>query len=212
MNEARPRAALLVAAGTGLPVLLLALLVAASFGPLLSVDDAVTGAAERLAASHPLVPTVARGLTHLGDPLLMTAAALLAVLVLLRLGERRLAVLVVLVRVVAQLLSSVLKAVVDRPRPVFDHPVATAHGASFPSGHALGSAAVWSTLALLLLVLVPAGRALWLTVGGLVPVLVATTRVLIGVHYLSDVVAGLLLGLGTTVTVALLMWPVRAVP
>ncbi len=206
MNEARPRATLLVAAGVGLPVLLLA----GAYGPLLGVDDAVTGAAGRLAAAHPLVPTVARGLTHLGDPLLMYAAALMAVLVLLRLGERRLAVLVLAVRVVSQVLSSVLKAVVDRPRPVFDHPVATANGASFPSGHALGSAAVWSTLALLLLALLPAGRALWLAVGGLVPVLVATTRVLIGVHYLSDVVAGLLLGFGTTVTVALLMWPARA--
>lgn len=210
MSSTGTRPALVTAGAVSLPVLLLALLVHASFGPLLSLDDAVTGVAGRLSVSHPSVTTLARGLTYLGDPFVMTVVTLVAVVILLRRGHRRLALLMLVVRMAAQVLSTLLKAVVDRPRPVFAEPVSTAYGSSFPSGHSLAAAAVWSTSAVLLVVLVPACRALWLTLGAVVPLVVGTTRVLVGVHYLSDVVAGLLLGFGTTVTVVLLLGPLRA--
>lgn len=207
---ARGRMTLLSAAATGVPAAVLTVLVLTGSAALLAVDDAVTGAADRLSVDHPSVAATAGVLTRLGDPLLMTSAALLAALVLLRRGDRRLALLVLVVRAVSAVLSNGGKALVDRPRPAFAEPVAMAQGASFPSGHALGSAAVWSVLAVVLLLHVPAGRTLWLTLGVGVPVLVAATRVLIGVHYLSDVVAGLLLGSGTTAVAGLLF--IRRVP
>ncbi len=205
-----PRAAAAVGAAAALPALLLALLVLSSYGPLLRLDDAVSGAAERLDAHRPWVSLLARLATHLGDPAVMTAVALVAVLLLWRARRARLAVVVLLVRVASQVLSTGIKALVDRPRPVFDEPVATAFGPSFPSGHALAAAATWSVLAVVLVALRPAQR-LWWLLGAGVPLLVAATRVLIGVHYPSDVVAGLLLGFGTTAVVVLALGVSRAI-
>jgi undecaprenyl-diphosphatase len=73
--------------------------------------------------------------------------------------------------------------------------VADALGPSFPSGHALGSAVFWTTCAVLVM---PRVRRPLLVLAGAVvlALLVAASRVLLGVHYLSDVTGGLLLGLG----------------
>jgi undecaprenyl-diphosphatase len=106
---------------------------------------------------------------------------------------------VVAVRLGTQVLSSGTKAAVDRARPVFDVPVDSALGASYPSGHALAAAGLWSVLAVLLLPRVRSSRRpLLLGAAVAVAVAVAASRVLLGVHYPSDVVAGLALGLGWT--------------
>jgi undecaprenyl-diphosphatase len=102
------------------------------------------------------------------------------------------AVVVVVIRIVAALLSTGMKALVDRPRPN-DIPALThVATASFPSGHALGSAALWATVAWLMST--GRGATAARAVALVVPLLVAASRVLLGVHFPSDVVAGLLLG------------------
>lgn len=185
----------------------LALLVRGEWAPLLSLDRAVTEAAQR--APEAVVP-VARLLTVLGDPLLASLVTLLAVLALLPAGLRRLALVLAVSRLGAQLLSSGLKALVDRARPSFEVPVAMAGGASWPSGHALAAGALWGTLALVLLPRVRSGlRPAVVGAALLVVVVVATTRVLLGVHYLTDVVAGSLLGLAWAALVVGLLLPRR---
>ncbi len=129
------------------------------------------------------------------EPLLMTGAAAVLAVVLARRGQGRLALYVVAARVGALVLSQGLKLAVDRVRPVFDVPVATALGGSFPSGHALGSSVFWTTTAVLLVPHLRRPRLLLVTAVA-VAVIVSVSRVLLGVHYLSDVVGGLLLGLG----------------
>lgn len=186
---------LLAALAVGVVALPLAVLVRSEHAALLRLDLDVSAAAEDAVSASPALLRAAQAVTLLGDPLLLTAVAAGMALVLWRRGHARLAAYVVVARVGAVVLSQGLKLVVDRARPVFDEPVATALGASFPSGHALGSAAFWTTTAVLLL---PRVRRGWpLLLGAVVvAVLVAATRVLLGVHYLSDVIAGLLLGLG----------------
>lgn len=162
---------------------------------LVEADLAASRAAERATQDSGALLLAARAVTHLGEPVLLTVGAALLALVLYRTGRRRLALFVVVARVGAMVLSTGLKAIVDRARPVFDEPVATALGASFPSGHALGSAAFYAMLAV---VLAPRlnRAALLLSGAALVALAVAVTRVLLGVHYPSDVTAGLLIGWG----------------
>lgn len=173
----------------------LAILLRADNPGLVQADRAVTGAAERAVQANQALLLAARAVTLLGEPVLVTAGAALLAVLLWRAGRPRLALFVLAARVGAIALSQGLKLAVDRARPVFDQPVATALGASFPSGHALGSAAFYGTAAVLLL---PYVRRAWLLAVAVLAVSlpVAASRVLLGVHYVSDVTAGLLIGLG----------------
>lgn len=110
-------------------------------------------------------------------------------------GKFREAVFVAGVRLSALLVDSLLKPAVHRARPVLIHPVAHAHGFSFPSGHALGAASVYLPLALVLLAHHRSSvRWTGWFLAAAICLLVATSRVLLGVHYPSDVIAGLALG------------------
>lgn len=173
----------------------LAVLVRSQNPMLVRLDESASEAAERATAAQAALRVAAQAVTLLGEPVLLTLAALLLAAWLHRRGAGRLALFVVVARVGAMALSSGLKLAVDRSRPVFDEPVATALGASFPSGHALGAAAFYATGAVLLQP--HTGRDRLLLTGAVVlSALVALSRVLLGVHYPSDVAAGLLIGLG----------------
>ena len=185
---------------------LLAVLVDRQWGPLLDLDRATTRDAESLTGL-----TGAAGLlTDLGAPHILSLATVVLAVLLLRRGERRLAVFVVLARVGAQLLSTSLKAAVDRARPVFEDPVATAGGSSFPSGHTIAAASFALVVVIVCRPRVGPSQRPWLLAGGAVfALLIAATRVVLGVHYLSDVIAGLVIGAGWTAVVATLLIPTR---
>jgi membrane-associated phospholipid phosphatase len=127
--------------------------------------------------------------------LALVAATAAACLVLLR--RVRDAALLAVVLVGAQLLTWILKAIFERPRPSFTDPVATASWFSFPSGHALGSLAVYGALAYVVARRLDSARARVAVVVG-AALLVATigfSRLYLGVHYLTDVLAGYSAGL-----------------
>jgi undecaprenyl-diphosphatase len=90
--------------------------------------------------------------------------------------------------------TAFLKAQFGRPRP----PFATIDGFSFPSGHAFGSSVTYGMLALTILFVFREHRWRWLLAGALWlwMGLVALSRPILGVHYPSDVLAGMSLGLG----------------
>ena len=93
-------------------------------------------------------------------------------------------------------LNNVVKWVVDRPRPDVPHLVGTA-GSSFPSGHSASAAAAWFAVALVLgRHWTRRGRAILAAGAALATVAVAASRALLGVHWLTDVVAGVMLGWG----------------
>jgi undecaprenyl-diphosphatase len=87
------------------------------------------------------------------------------------------------------------KALVQRARPVVDDALAHAPGSSFPSGHATNTAAAALTLTLLVWPLLGRrGRVAVPVVAVTVTLVTAADRVFLGVHYPSDVIAGILLG------------------
>ena len=105
--------------------------------------------------------------------------------------------------------AALLKVVVGRERPVVADAVWDHDGLSFPSGHATNSTAMALGLTLLLWPLVgPHTRRLLAVGAALFVTLVVLDRVFLGVHYPSDVVAGMLFGGGLTYA-ASRIWPAR---
>ena len=104
--------------------------------------------------------------------------------------------LVIFARVTASWLNDLLKAIFARPRPFFLDPIATAAFYSFPSGHVMGSVIVYGLLAYLLLQRKPSRpvRLVIIGVTTLIVLLVGLSRMVLGVHYLSDVLAGFAAG------------------
>jgi undecaprenyl-diphosphatase len=176
-------ATVLVLLGLVLP---LTVLVRDKWSPLKDLDDDTT---HSLTLAHGAARDVVVGLTQLGAPLVLELAAVAIAVRFLVVGRRRLGSYVLVVVLGAELVSTLLKNAVSRVRPCVDAASCPATS-SFPSGHATGAAAFWTVMAVLLLPRY--GRRAWALLA--VPVLVAATRVLMGVHYLSDVAAGLLVG------------------
>ena len=172
-------ASVLVVLGLLLP---LTVLVRDSWQPLTDLDN---DSSRDLTLSHGFARDVTAVLTHLGAPLLLEAAVLLIALRL----RRKLAVYALVTVFGAELLSTLLKDAIDRLRPCVDVASCPATS-SYPSGHAAGAAAFWTVAAVLLVPRV--GRWAWLLLA--VPLVVASSRVLLGVHYPSDVLGGLLVG------------------
>jgi undecaprenyl-diphosphatase len=188
---------LLVVLLIGLGFGLLLVLVRANWSPLLSLDRGVAQGLNDVVASRGSAVEALTVVSRLGGrPFMMWLVAVAVVLLLIR-RRTRLAVYLVVTGIGALLLDPALKAAVGRLRPVVEAPVATAPGNSFPSGHALGSMVVYGALTLVFLAAVsPRWRKLFVAVPVLIVVAVGFTRVALGVHYLSDVLAGWLLGLG----------------
>ena len=136
--------------------------------------------------------------TRLGDPwlLLGTLAVLYAVADRLALDRRRVAY-VLAAAFLALGVTLALKAAFALPRP----PGAAEEGFGFPSGHALGATVVWGAGAVFL-DLGRRRRRLALAAG--VAPAVAASRVVIGVHYLVDVVAGVAVGVAVVALVVAL--------
>ncbi|HWQ22674.1 MAG TPA: phosphatase PAP2 family protein [Gaiellaceae bacterium] len=97
----------------------------------------------------------------------------------------------------SQLAVAVLKAGFDRPRPEVGSAVPLPDTAGFPSGHATAGAAALGALAVLAAERLPSGRArTWLGVATVILCIgVGLSRIALGVHFLTDVLAGWLLGL-----------------
>jgi len=200
--------ALVATFGLGVPFMLLALLVRARWEPLVQLDTAVADGLHRVALRNAWLVDTLDVVSTVFDPVVFRVVLTLAALWLLRVGRRRLAVWTLVTVWGAALLGWGLKIVVARARPDLVDAVAAAPGQSFPSGHALGST-VGSVVLLLLVMPLLGGawRGVTLAVAVLVPLVVAFARVGLGVHYLTDVTAGLVLGLAwVTATSAVFEW------
>jgi undecaprenyl-diphosphatase len=140
---------------------------------------------------------LARPFTWLGGDVGTTVLVVGAVVALLRRGERRNAVLLVVVTLGSHVLSHTAKNGYERPRPDAGSAIELPSSYSFPSGHATTGVAVLGLLGLLLAahVTTRGRRDAAIVAGFALGVLSGASRVFLNVHYVSDVLAGYCLGL-----------------
>ena len=161
-----------------------------------------------LVDGHPLVVDALRVLTGFGKPPVLAAASV--VLAAVRVAQRRVraAAFVVVATVGAWVLDNAVKALVGRERPRFDPPLASASGPSFPSGHAMVAAAAYGALLLVVLPRIPpARRPLVVTATVALVVAVGVTRIVLGVHWATDVLGGFALGAAWVAVCAAVLRP-----
>jgi membrane-associated phospholipid phosphatase len=190
----------------GLPLLAALLILAGSlwaFGYI--VDEQIlegeTRTDERLAAwlhgraTDPFTD-VFRAITWTGNFVTLLAVTIVAVVILWRRRRQTDALFVALAFVGAQVLSNGMKLGFRRERPFFSDPLATESTFSFPSGHALVSLAVYGSIALLLARRISSPPTRLLVLGGaaLLVLAIGFSRLYLGVHFLSDVLAGFAAG------------------
>lgn len=184
----------ITAAALGAGFLVLAVLVAAAWAPLVRLDGQLAVGLHRWALADPALVTGLAWVSTVLAPWPWRGAVLVLAVVLALRGQRRLGGWALATMLGAGLLGALAKLAVGRVRPVLPDPVATATGLSFPSGHALNSA-----VGALLVVLVTgrrlgtAGRVAAGLLAGLLVLAVGVSRIGLGVHYLSDVLGGWLL-------------------
>ena len=184
--------ALAVVLGGGLVLAVLAFLVRSDTG-LVRLDRSVADWGQRHAS--PLTDHVLNAITFVGQPVSIgILAALVALAETIRTRNRWVAPFMLLVIAGTGLLTTTVKELADRARPALN-PIAETLGPSFPSGHSSWSAAFLAATALILSRnRGPQTRAALAGVAAGLAVSVAATRVLLAMHWLTDVIAGLALG------------------
>jgi membrane-associated phospholipid phosphatase len=128
------------------------------------------------------------GYTGLGQWFVLAAASLVAVVALAATARRREAFFLFIVMTVSPLLNLLLKLLFTRGRPPVDQALVQAGGYAFPSGHAMSSATF--ALALVVIAWPTRWRVPATILAATFALLMGASRVYLGVHWLTDVLAG----------------------
>jgi membrane-associated phospholipid phosphatase len=178
-----------------IPGALTLLLVEDKWAPLLRVDNGARDNLHNFAVAHAGFVRTMQLISDSGATLAWLIVLAAVVLWLLWRRLSRLALFVATTAAGSALLNVVVKAAVNRLRPVVIDPVAHAPGASFPSGHAQAAIVGYAVLLLVFLpILHGAWRRVATTFAVLMVVAIGFSRIALGVHFLSDVVGGYILG------------------
>ncbi len=154
-------------------------------------DQVVSLALHRLAT--PPLDLVMRALTVSGSAPVVLAVVLAALVWCLRRRDRRAARAVLAVACATEGLNLILKFAFHRPRPSLWALVAL-HGYSFPSGHAMAAVAIYGMVAVVVARLEPGLRKLVAVLAPLLVLLIGASRVYLGAHWPTDVLAGFAAG------------------
>ncbi|QKE83009.1 phosphatase PAP2 family protein [Arthrobacter sp. NEB 688] len=191
--------AALYALVTGLVLFGVGFLVRSKWDPLISLDDDVITRLTDVTRDHPGLREAFVVWQAVTQPInLHVVGTLVCLWVWLRKGMRTRAWWAFATLMLSWFVGLVAKYVFQRARPVVEDPVSEAPGYSFPSGHAVNSAA-WVVVLLILLwplLKTRASRTVAVALGAVVVVVTALDRMFLGVHYPSDVTVGILTGAG----------------
>ncbi len=191
-TETRMTATIAVAVAGLVLFVLFGVLAEVPWSGLRHLDAAAPAAGHAAALRGAALRALAKIVTDLGSPLAVNVVALVAAAWLAWRRQWWPVVAIAVARWGELATETLAKVVVDRPRPDLRPLLTSASDSSFPSGHAAGSAAVYGTVAVL--VALRLGRQWPIVAASLFAVLVGASRVVLGVHYPTDVLAGLSLG------------------
>jgi len=153
--------------------------------------------------------SAALDVTALGSPLVLTLFIAASVGFLYFEGQRRVAAITAVTVGSGAMLSFLLKRIFDRPRPDVVPHLQVVMSSSFPSGHTLGAAVVYLTLGVMFMKSFHSrtAKAFCLFWALFLTLIVGLSRIFLGVHYPSDVLAGWMAGAGW----ALACWAVAQI-
>jgi undecaprenyl-diphosphatase len=167
----------------------------ATDGPVTGFDEDVAADLNERAHDVGWLVTAMEAVSFLGKPAFLFVLVGAVVVWLSWRRARRLAMFLVVTCLGGGIVNSLVKLAVGRARPEVDEPIAEAFGKSFPSGHAMGSTICYGALVVALVPLLPrrarrpAAAAVAVLVGA-----IGASRLVLGVHFLSDVLGGFVLG------------------
>ncbi|CAN5758875.1 hypothetical protein BH20ACT6_BH20ACT6_12100 [soil metagenome] len=208
--DARRRAVL----STGLLLLaatiVLGWLVTSGWQPLRDLDADLARAAYDRVVGHDRLVRGLELLSLVSEPTVVRVGLLAVAVSAVVRGRARVGVWLAASVLVATVLAPLAKAVLDRPRPSWAEPITSVSGLSFPSGHSAGAGLLVATAVLLTHMSVASRvrRRLFDVGWVLLGVLIGLDRILLGVHYTSDVLAGWALGalIPMLLAVAIVPW------
>jgi len=201
----RAAVAALALVACAVPFGTLLVLVRNHWGPLLDLDQDAADALHELALRHHAFVVALKAISRLGSAVVYVPLFVALTVWLYARGLRRLAVFVAVTEALSPGINALAKHSIVRTRPVLPDPVAHAPGYSFPSGHAQ-SATVAACVLLLVFHAALHGRrrVTAFAAAGIWVVSVCFSRVGLGVHFVSDVLAGVVLGVAWVATTAAL--------
>lgn len=167
----------------------------ATHGPLTGFDEDGAQWMNDRFQDRDLAITMLKAISFTGKPIFLLFAVGLPVLWVLRNGGRKLAVFLAVTSVGGGAIDTVVKVAVGRPRPEVDEPIISAFGKSFPSGHSMQAVVCYGALLLVFLPLLEGRRRTAAIVATATLIaLIGFSRLSLGVHYVSDVLGGCVLG------------------
>jgi membrane-associated phospholipid phosphatase len=179
------------------------LLVEDRWAPLLRLDRGARDTLHQYAVTHPGFVTAIRLISDFGSAVAWIVVLTPMVTWLIWRGLLRIALFAVMTAAGSSLLNVGVKTAVHRLRPVLADPVARAHGLSFPSAHAQSAVVGYGVL---LFVFLPILSGVWrrcaVTFAVVAVSAIGFSRIALGVHYVSDVVGGLVLGVAWVAAMA----------
>lgn len=139
------------------------------------------------------ITPIAKGITQLGGAIFLVT---LTVILLIVIKNRKIGLLICANLGISTLLNQILKYIIQRPRPT-GYRIIDESGYSFPSGHSMVSAAFYGFLIYLIYKNIRNKylKYLLITLLSSLIILIGTSRIYLGVHYTSDVLAGILISI-----------------
>ena len=178
-------------------------------GPVTRIDTEVSAEFHEEVLESPILEPFFRAVSFLASPPMLYLAAFVAAVFFWRRRSRRVAAYLILTNLLGGAINTLVKVLVNRERPSPEDPIGEAFGYSFPSGHTVAATVGFGSLLLAFMPFIPRRwrpLAIAAYFGGVA--LVAASRLGLVVHYLSDVVAGFILGLAwlSLATAAFSIW------